>query len=71
MALPDVVFLQHASWFPTGRHSGGVVAVLDVDTGHYTLHRIPIAIFCDNSYEAELYVAWVVLRAPACARSYT
>ena len=42
-----------------------------MDTGHYTLHRIPIPIFCDNLYQAELYVTWVVLRAPACARWYT
>ena len=71
MAPSDTVFLQDASWFPTGRHSGGVVAVLDVHTGHYTLHRIPIPIFCDNLYQAELYVAWIVLRARACARWYT
>ena len=49
MAPSDVVFLQDESWFPTGRHSGGAIAVLDVDTGHYTLHQIPIPIFCDNS----------------------
>ena len=68
MAPSDAVFLQGASWFPTGRHSKGAIAVLDVHTGHYTLHRIPIPILCNNSYEAELYVAWVVLRARACAR---
>ena len=67
MAPSDTVVLQDASWFPTRRHSGGAVAILDVHTGHYTLHRIPIPIFCDNSYQAELYVAWVVLRACACA----
>ena len=67
LAPPDAVFLQDASWFPTWRHSGGAVAVLDVHTGHYTLHRIPIPIFCDNSYQAQLYVAWVVPRAHACA----
>ena len=50
MAPSDTVFLQDASWFPIGRHSGGVVAVLDVHTGHSTLHRIPIPIFCDKSY---------------------
>ena len=70
LAPSDAVFLQDASWFPTGRHSGGVVAVLDVHTGHCTLHRIPIPILCDNSYQVELYVAWVVLRARACACWY-
>ena len=64
----DAVFIQDASWFLSGRHSGGVVAVLDVHTDHFELHRIPIPIFCDNSYQAELYVAWVVLRARASAR---
>ena len=44
------------------------MAVLDVHTDHFELHRIPIPIFCDNSYQAELYVAWVVLRARASAR---
>ena len=43
------------------------MAVLNVHTGHYMLHHIPIPIFCDNSYQAELYVAWVVVRARACA----
>ena len=68
MTPPDVVFLQDASWFPTRRHSGGASAVLDVSTGHYTVHHIPVPIFCDNSYMAELYVAWVVLRSRARAR---
>ena len=35
-------------------------------------HRsLRITIFCDNSYQAELYVAWVVLRARACACWFT
>ena len=63
----NAVFIQDASWFPSGRHSGGAVAVLDMHTNHYMLHRILIPIFCDNSYQAELYVAWVVLRARASA----
>ena len=67
-APPDAVFIQDAFWFPLGRHSGGAVAVLDVHTDHDELHPIPIPIFCDNSYQAELYVAWVVLRARASAR---
>ena len=25
------------------------------------MHCVPIPIYCDNSYQAELYVAWVVL----------
>ena len=70
LAPPDAVVIQDASWFPTGRHCSGAVALLDVDTSHYTLHRIPIPIFCDNSYQAELYVAWVVLRSQARARWY-
>ena len=44
--------------------------MLDVGTGHYTLYHIPIPIFCENSYQAELYVAWVVLRSRARARWY-
>ena len=63
----DGVFIPDASWFPSGRHIGGAVAVLNVHTDHYTLHRIPIPIFCHNSYQAQLYVAWVVLRARASA----
>ena len=47
------------------------MAVLDVHAGHYALHRIPIPIFCDNSYQAELCVAWVVLRVRACACWFT
>ena len=67
MAPLDAVFIQDASWFASGRHPGGAVAVLNMHTNHYTWHRIVIPIFCDNSYEAELYVAWVVLRAGASA----
>ena len=67
MAPLDAVFIQDASWFPIGRQSRGAVAVLYAATEHYTLHRIPIPIYCDNSYQAELYVAWVVLRSRAQA----
>ena len=59
MAPSDAVFLQGAPWFPTEQQSGGAVAVLDVASGHYTLHCIPIPIDCYNSYQAELYVASV------------
>ena len=41
-----------------------------VKTRHYTLHRIPIPMYCDNSYQAELYVAQVVLQSRAHARWY-
>ena len=46
-----------------GSHQGATLGALLL----YTLHRIPIPIVCDNSYQAELYVAWVVLRARASA----
>ena len=46
------------------------MAVLDVATGHYTLHRVPIPIYCDNLYQGGLYVAWVVLRSQAHVRWY-
>ena len=40
-------------------------------TGDYTLPRIPIPIFYDNAYQAELYVAGAVLRARVGASLYT
>ena len=70
MPPPYAVFIQDASCFPTGRQSGGAVAMLAVVTGHYTLHRIPNPVCCDNSYQADLYVALVVLRSRAQARWY-
>ena len=65
------VFVQDASWFPIGRRSRGAPVVSDVHIGHDTLHHIPMCILCDNSYQAEWYVASVVLRARACARWFT
>ena len=56
-------YIHDASWFPGHHHSGGAVAVLNLDTGAYTVYPIRIPIFCNNSYQAELYVAWAVLRA--------
>ena len=47
------------------------MVVLDVHRGHYTLHRIPIPIFCHHRHRAELYVRRVVLRAQAFACWFT
>ena len=48
-----------------GGTSGGTVAVCDLATGSVSLQEIRIPVSLDNSYHAELFVAWVVLRSNA------
>ena len=42
----------------------------DVEKGQHHLLPIPSPIFHDNSYQANLYLAWVLLSSCASARWY-
>ena len=52
-----------ASWYPGHCLSGSALVVLNLVTGIYKLYPVHIPIFCNNSYQAEVYVAWVVLQS--------
>ena len=54
--------MQDASWYPNHTAGGGLV-VAEPTTGWHQTFRIPIPVHVDGSYQAELYVAWEVLRA--------
>ena len=58
----EAVFVQDASWYPNHTAGGGLV-VADPATGWHQSYRVPIPVHVDGSYQAELYVAWEVLRA--------
>ena len=59
--------MQDASWYPNHTAGGGLV-VADPTTGWHRIYRIPIPVHVDGSYQAELYVAWEVLRARGAHR---
>ena len=66
--IPDeAVFVQDASWYPIHTAGGGLV-VADPETGWRQAYSIPIPVHVDGSYQAELYVAWEVLRARGAHR---
>ena len=71
IALQDVrneaVLVQDASGFPNHTARGGLV-VADLATGWNQTYRIPIPVHVDGSYQAELYVAWEVLRVRGAHR---
>ena len=71
ITLPDIpdeaVLVQDASWYPNHTAGGGLV-VADPVTGWSQAYRIPIPVHVDGSYQAELYVAWEVLRAGGAHR---
>ena len=60
--LDEAVLVQDASWYPN-RTAGGGLVVADPETGWRQAYTIPIPVHVDGSYQAELYVAWEVLRA--------
>ena len=63
----DAVSMQDASWYPN-HTAGGSLVVADPVTGWHQTYRVPIAVHVDGSYQAELYVAWEVLRARGAKR---
>ena len=66
--LPDeVVFAQDASCY-SGHTVGAGLVVADPGTGWCRSYAIPILVHVDGSYQAELYVAWIVLRARGAHR---
>ena len=48
--------------------AGGGLVVADPETGWRQAYTIPIPVHVDGSYQAELYVAWEVLRARGAHR---
>ena len=59
--------MQDASWYPNHTAGRGLV-VADPETGWSRTYRIPIPVHVDGPYQAELYVAWEVLRAHGAHR---
>ena len=58
-----LAYVHDASWYPGHYCSGGALAILNVVTGVYKLYPVHIPFFCNNSYQAEVYVVWVVLQS--------
>ena len=46
------------------------LAFLDPVSLQYVFYRNPIPILCDNSYQAKMYVPWLVMKSHARARWY-
>ena len=66
--IPDeAIFVEDASWYPNHTASGGLV-VTHPETGWCQAYCIPIPVHVDGSYQADLYVAWEVLRASGAHR---
>ena len=60
--LPVHFFVVHdASYLSMTHQAGGACAVVNAVTGDYQLHEVDVPVFVDNSYQAEVYVAWAVL----------
>ena len=58
-----VAYVHAASWYPGHCHSGAALAVPNLVTGVHKFYPVHIPIFCNKSYQAEVYVAWVVLQS--------
>ena len=59
--LPDdMVFIQITSWYPGHTAGGGLVATNPL-TSWRQEYAIPLPLNVDGSYEAELYVVWIVV----------
>ena len=58
-----VAYVHDASWYPGHCRSGGALTVLNLATGVFKLYPIHIPLFCNNCYQAEVYLAWVVLQS--------
>ena len=62
--LPENFGILHdASWCPKTRRCGGAGAVFCPVTLRYQVYPVPIPLWLDNAYTAELYTAWVALTA--------
>ena len=58
-----VAYVQNASWYPGHCRFGGALTLLNPVTGVFKLYPIHIPIFCNNFYQADVYLAWVVLQS--------
>ena len=64
-----VAYIHDASCYPVHYHTASALTVLNLLTTVYHLNPVHVPIFCNNSYQAEVYVAWVVLpsRVPSAS----
>ena len=55
--------MRHASMMLCGSRGTATLVVLNLTTGAFNLHPVRITIFCNKSYQAQIYVAWVALHS--------